>query len=156
MNDVMRLRTDYRLQPAVKNARTIQTAFERISNTQDNAVGDLSLIFGYMKMLDPESVVRETEFANAQNAAGVPDQIRNLWNRVLNGERLNPNQRAQFRSQALQLAQGARRSLEVTNAEYRRLAEQFGIDPRLIFTEDNAIAPKPQASRLTPNSPDDY
>lgn len=156
MSDVMRLRTDYRLQPAVKNARTIQTAFERISNTQDNAVGDLSLIFAYMKMLDPESVVRETEFANAQNAAGVPDQVRNLYNRVASGERLNPNQRAQFRTQAMQLAAGARQGLEKTNAEYRLLAERFSVDPRLIFTEDGAATPKSQTRRVTPNSPDDY
>lgn len=142
-NQIMRLRTDYRLQPAVKNARTIQTAYERIQNTQDNAVGDLSLIFAYMKMLDPESVVRETEFANAQNAAGVPDQVRNVWNRVLEGERLNPNQRAQFRSQARDLVTGAQAGLNRTNEEYRRLAAAFGVDPTLIFSdtktpEDNA------------------
>lgn len=64
------------------------------------AAGDLSLIFAYMKMLDPNSVVREQEFANAQNAAGVPDQIRNQWNKILEGERLNPTQRADFIGQA--------------------------------------------------------
>lgn len=140
---IMRLRADYRMQPAVKNYRTIQTAYERIQNTQDTAVGDLSLIFAYMKMLDPESVVRETEFANAQNAAGVPDQVRNLWNRALNGERLNPNQRAQFRQQAQQLAIGARAGMMRTNEEFKLLAKEFGIDPALIFTEE-ADAPPPQ------------
>jgi hypothetical protein len=29
----------------------------------------MAMIFAFMKMLDPSSVVRETEFANAQNAA---------------------------------------------------------------------------------------
>lgn len=136
LDDVMRLRTDYRLQPAVKNARTIQTAYQRIKNTQDNAVGDLSLIFAYMKMLDPESVVRETEFANAQNAAGVPDRVRNIYNRVMEGERLNPNQRAQFRSQAEQLARGAQDGLKRTNAEFRRIAQKYGVDVSLIFTDE--------------------
>jgi len=39
-------------------------------------------------MLDPGSVVRESEFATAQNAAGVPDQVRNMYNKVLSGTRL--------------------------------------------------------------------
>ena len=38
---------------------------------------DMSLVFGFMKMLDPSSVVRETEYATAKNATGVPDQVRN-------------------------------------------------------------------------------
>ena len=45
-----------------------------------SAASDLALIFSFMKVLDPGSVVREQEFANAQNAAGVPDQVRNLYN----------------------------------------------------------------------------
>jgi len=158
---IMRLRNDYRQQPFVKNARTIDQAYQRIQDTEDNAVGDLSLIFAYMKMLDPESVVRETEFANAQNAAGVPDQIRNLFNRVAKGERLNPNQRAQFRAQAKRLAEGARKQRQESNAEFRRLSSKFGIDPSLIFTEDSDMeqppAPgAPASRRALPNDPSAY
>lgn len=62
----------------------------------NNAAGDLAMIFSYMKMLDPTSVVREGEQASAQNAAGVPDRIRNLYNNLLTGERLSMNQRREF------------------------------------------------------------
>ncbi|WP_204128690.1 hypothetical protein, partial [Pseudomonas ogarae] len=65
-----------------------------------SAQNDLALIFSYMRMLDPASVVREGEFATAQNAAGVPDQIRNAYNKAVNGERLNPEQRTGFVSSA--------------------------------------------------------
>ena len=58
----------------------------------------ISLIFGFMKMLDPGSVVREGEFATAQNAASIPDRIRNAYNRALEGTRLNPQQREMFKS----------------------------------------------------------
>jgi hypothetical protein len=63
---------------------------------KNNAAGDLAMIFSYMKMLDPTSVVREGEQASAQNAAGVPDRIRNLYNNLLTGERLSANQRREF------------------------------------------------------------
>lgn len=72
----------------------------RAAAQNPSAAGDLALIFSYMRMLDPGSTVREGEFANAQNAAGVPDQIRNAYNRMVSGERLNPRQRADFVRQA--------------------------------------------------------
>ena len=76
-----------------KGYQEVKSAYGRILSSEDSAVGDLSLIFGYMKMLDPGSVVREGEFATAQNAAGVPDRVLNLYNRVASGERLNKSQR---------------------------------------------------------------
>ena len=49
-----------------------------------------------MKMLDPTSVVREGEFATAQNATGVPERIRNSFNKAMSGERLGQKQRTKF------------------------------------------------------------
>lgn len=73
-------------------------AFNRIvaSAEDPSAAGDLALIFNYMKMLDPGSVVREGEFANAQNSAGVPQRIRAQYNNVINGERLSSAIRDDF------------------------------------------------------------
>jgi len=68
-----------------------------IASAQDpSAAGDLALIFSYMKMLDPTSVVREQEFANAQNAAGIPERVRAQYNNALRGERLTENTRTDF------------------------------------------------------------
>jgi len=68
----------------------IRDSFARIqaSIEKPSAAGDLALIFNYMKILDPGSVVRESEFATAANAAGVPTRARNLWNKFLYGTRL--------------------------------------------------------------------
>lgn len=94
------LANDYTQQS--KDYLTRVSAFDSIKAAarDPSAAGDLALIFSYMRMLDPGSTVREGEFANAQNAAGIPDQIRNMYNRAVSGERLNPNQRADFLKQA--------------------------------------------------------
>lgn len=94
----------------------INQAYKKVEAAANDpsAAGDLSLIFGFMKILDPASVVRETEFANAQNAAGVPDQIRNQYNKIVSGERLNPNQRADFIRQARELAKSQKSVYEST------------------------------------------
>lgn len=109
-----------------------RNALQAIHATGDNAAGDLSLIFSFMKMLDPASVVREQEYANAQNAAGVPDRVRNLYNSIMDGRRLAPEQRKQFIAQA----EGVYRSAKIGNdnirAAYNQRAQAQGIDPKYV------------------------
>jgi hypothetical protein len=94
-----------------------------------SAAGDLSMIFAYMKMLDPNSVVREQEFANAQNAAGVPDRIRNQWNKVLEGERLNPAQRKDFIAQAKKVYEVRKTRHKSIVNRYTEIAKRNKVNP---------------------------
>lgn len=125
------LRKEFNARQEVKDFRTIEAAFRNVQSAANNtsAAGDLSLIFAYMKILDPGSVVREQEFANAQNAAGVPDQIRNAYNKALNGERLNPRQRQDFLNQAGSLYQSRRQAYDGIANEYRSYAQDYGVNP---------------------------
>ena len=111
--------------------RTVVQQFEKLKTaaSSPSAANDLSMIFSYMKMLDPGSVVREQEFANAQNAAGVPDRVRNMYNKMLNGERLNPNQRREFLQAASGLADTSQRAIDETGQQYAEIATQYGWDP---------------------------
>lgn len=120
------------LSDRIKEPRTVLSMFQKVQGaaSQPSAANDLAMIFAYMKMLDPGSVVREQEFANAQNAAGVPDQIRNAYNKALRGERLNIEQRAQFVSSARQIADQASREITNLTREYQGIAEQYGYDTR--------------------------
>lgn len=108
---------------------------------QPSAASDVALIFSFMKILDPGSVVRETEFANAQNAAGVPDQVRNVYNRIMSGERLNENQRLDFVSQARTLAGTQLKQYELSTKQYRGVAERLGVDPRNVILDDGRTMP---------------
>lgn len=119
------------LQDRVEKDRSILNMYQNVQSAANSpsAAGDLSMIFAFMKMLDPGSVVREQEFANAQNAAGVPDQIRNAYNKALNGQRLNPQQRADFVKQAQGLASAAQQRITGVTREYQGIADQYGWDP---------------------------
>lgn len=100
LTDQSALRNQYLQQS--KDFVQVRDAFGKVAAATKNpsAAGDLALIFNFMKILDPGSVVREGEFATAQNAASVPDRVRNMYNRVMSGERLNPDQRQDFIEQA--------------------------------------------------------
>lgn len=123
----------------------VRDAYSRVEQaaSQPSAAGDLALIFNYMKMLDPGSVVREGEFATAQNAAGVPDRVRNLWNRLLSGERLNEAQRGDFVGQARGLFQRQERQYQKIQNQYQQISQRLGLDPSntiLDFTRPDSEA----------------
>ena len=137
MSAAASLRGQFKGEQAIKDAEQVATAYKKIKAAANNpsAAGDLSLIFGYMKMLDPGSTVREGEFANAQNAAGVPDQIRNLYERARKGTRLNPAQRADFLRQAELIAQAQRQSSMGVIRHYTEIAGRNGMNPRDIVRD---------------------
>ncbi len=102
---------------------------------QDNSpLGDIQLLYGFMKTQDPTSTVRESELATAQNAAGIPEQIRSLYNKALNGDRLSPERRQEFVRLGEKNYKVAEKQHNKTAQEYKKRAEKFGLNP------DNVIA----------------
>ena len=75
------------------------------SANDPSPAGDVSMIFAFMKMIDPGSVVRESEFATAANTGSIPVRVWSLYNRIVTGERLTTGQRADFAKQAQNLAE---------------------------------------------------
>lgn len=65
-------------------------------------LGDVAAIFGFMKMLDPNSVVRESEYATAANAGGIYNRMMNMLKEV-KGDVLPDTVRAQMRELAADL-----------------------------------------------------
>ena len=119
----------------------VKASYGRVLSSDDSAVGDLSLIFGYMKMLDPGSVVREGEFATAQNAAGVPERIMNIYNRIVSGERLNSDQRKAFKGQAERLFKQAGQQEAQVRSGIERIAKGYGLNTANIFYTPEDVAP---------------
>jgi hypothetical protein len=85
-----------------------------------------------MKVLDPGSVVREGEFATAANAGGVPDTVRNMYNRALNGQRIGENIRNDFLSQARNIIESQRVLSDDMVERYRGVAQNYKLDPTQI------------------------
>jgi hypothetical protein len=142
-----KLATDLRKErsdlPTTKDTQKVSASYNRIQKAAQNpsAAGDLALIFNYMKMLDPGSTVREGEFANAQNAAGVPDQIRNMYERIRSGQRLNPDQRLDFLGKAGGQYQAQLDLQNQADQTFVALAERSGIDPKDVLVDFQANKP---------------
>lgn len=103
------LRKEFVGLPTVKKHEEIVLAFDNLVNAAKNPSGpsDLAMVFSFMKMLDPGSVVRESEYATAAGAragltrledAGVyvPTALKMAAEKLQTGQTLTPDQRRQM------------------------------------------------------------
>jgi len=127
------LRKEFASRTTGNNFTAVQQAYAKISKAPETAAGDLGLIFAYMKLLDPTSTVREGEFANAQNATGVPQRVLNQYNQAMAGQRINQNQRKEFREAALSYVQPVIDQQKQAENYYTQIALSQGIDPAMVI-----------------------
>jgi len=118
-----------------KDYRAARDAFARVgaSASDPSAAGDMALIFNYMKVLDPGSVVRESEFALAAAAGSFGERIKAGVNRIRNGGRLSKEMRSDFVSRAKKL-------FDSQGNQYSKLVNQYeGIGNRLQLDTRNVV-----------------
>jgi len=95
------LRKEYTAQPPVHEFNKVHSGYNKLLralNTTKNSspFRDQAAIFSWMKILDPGSTVREGEYATVENARSVPEKIKGLYNKVLSGTILTPEQRTEL------------------------------------------------------------
>jgi len=139
-----------------KGYQEVKSAYGRVLASDQTAAGDIALIFNYMKMLDPGSVVREGEFATAQNAGGIDAKVYNLYNQLVSGERLKPEQREMFTKQAERLYGQAQTQEATVRSGIERIAKGYGLNTANIFYTPTEVAPTAPAAAPaapTPGAP---
>lgn len=117
----------------------LRTNYTRINAASQDQTGasDIALVYSYMKMLDPTSVVREGEFATAENAGGIPQQIQSLYNKAVNGQRLAPEVRADFLKQAKRQYDGQLKTYGSIRKKWQELAVKNGLNPENVAPNIN-------------------
>jgi hypothetical protein len=86
-----------------------------------------------MRLLDPGSMVKEGEYAMAENARGVPESIRNQYNKLIDGERLTPEQRKNMVAEGRNIAKTTYGMQKEVDERYSSLAGTYGIDPNMVI-----------------------
>lgn len=115
----------------------INDSYGRITaSVQDpSPAGDLALIFNYMKMLDPGSVVRESEFAQAAATGAFGERVKAAAGKIVSGERLSTQMRADFANRADRLYKQATIGHKKRTSEFTRLAKKLNLDPQEVIFE---------------------
>jgi hypothetical protein len=126
------LRSEFTAQ--MKPYTELAQAFRKVEAAALNpsAAGDISLVYGYMKILDPGSTVMQGEQATAQNAGSVPERIRAQYNKALTGEGLIDTVRLDFYAQARNLIESQRQMAADVGDRYRQYADAYKLDSNQI------------------------
>jgi hypothetical protein len=133
-----KLRDDYG--KATKDFITIRDFKDRIDNAKPTGAGDLSLVFSYMKMLDPGSTVREGEFKTASQIAGLPGVIETLRNKVLGQGQLGEAARADIKSAANDIWRKSNERQTALTNQFASLAKRQGLNPKNVIIDPLASA----------------
>ena len=102
--------------------------------------GDLALVFSFMKMLDPGSVVRESEFSAAQNTAGLFEKLLLIPAQVKAGDLLTDDQRKSFLELAEKFLIGGRESMATIRRNKGLQVKNYGLNAANVFGYEPAPA----------------
>jgi hypothetical protein len=123
------LRKEFNGLPEVKNFTEVATMRRKIDSASDTGVGDLGLVYAYMKLLDPGSSVREGEYANAAQTGSVPQSLVTAYNRIVAGDKLSPENRARFKGEAEKVYESQKAEYDLAAEHFTGLANRMGLSP---------------------------
>ena len=124
----MKLSGAFKQEPIYKDFSDMKSSFGQVvsSLSQGTPIGDVAGATKVMKLLDPGSVVRETELGIAMAAAGRMDRLNNYFNNMMTGQKLTPTQRDDFRSLSNELYAAAGQAYNQKRKEYEGFGQAYG------------------------------
>jgi hypothetical protein len=124
----MKLSGAFKQEPIYKDFSDMKSAYGQVvsSLAQGTPIGDVAGATKVMKLLDPGSVVRESELGIAMAAAGRMDLLQNYFNNLMTGQKLTPTQREDFKRLSNELYAAAGQAYNNKRGEYEQFGKTYG------------------------------
>lgn len=144
----LKLRDDFKQEPVYKAHQAIQSAHSTITQSlkAGTPAGDLAGATKFMKILDENSVVRESELGMAMAATGLLDRVQNYANSIINGNKLTPKQRQEFQQLADAIYGESVKAYNSKRGEYTKLGAEYGLNADRAIGGPASLAAKPVIS----------
>jgi hypothetical protein len=148
----MKLSGAFKNEPIYKDFSDMKSSFNQVvsSLSQGTPIGDVAGATKVMKLLDPGSVVRETELGIAMAAAGRMDRLQNYFSNMMTGQKLTPTQRDDFRALSNELYAAAGDAYNKKRGEYEQFGNAYGF--KNLDTALGAPATIPSLMRNAPGA----
>lgn len=124
------LKKSFGNEPIYKEFQGMKSAFSQVQESlkKENPIGDVAAATKIMKLLDPGSVVRESELGIAMAASGKMDRLTNYVDMWKKGTLLTPSQRIEFGALANELYNASARAYNEKRNEYASFGAKYEID----------------------------
>ncbi len=133
------LRKEFDDLPEVRSYKKALPAFTAIEGAvkRNTTQSDINIVYGLAKLYDPDSVVREGEYATVANSPNVPERVKGWVQYVAGGGRLTP----QVKNEIMAEARGRMKSYEdpytAARQNFTTISQNSGADPSLIFPSEH-------------------
>lgn len=140
-DQALKIRAELQKRPQIQDFNKVESAFGRIqvSAEDPSGSGDLALVFNFMKMLDPGSVVRESEFRTAEQARAwlasateegfkIPSFVASKIQRATTGGFLTIPQRKDFVNRAQKLFDKQLKLTERVEKDFIAFGKRIGLE----------------------------
>jgi hypothetical protein len=136
-------------EPIYKDFNDMKSAYGQVLTALDqgNPIGDVAGATKVMKLLDPGSVVRESELGIAMAASGRMDRLKNYFDMWTSGKKLTPTQRDDFKQLSTELYASAGQAYNQKRGEYIDFGESTGV------TLDKALGPQANIPSIVKKTP---
>lgn len=129
------LRKEFADLPEVKNFKTAAPAYKAVVEAAkgNNPQADINLIYGLAKLYDPNSVVREGEYATIANSQSIPEWLKGHAQRLTGGGRLTEATKKQILEQAKIRYDTMDGDMRGAQQSYSEIARRRGLSPDNVF-----------------------
>lgn len=122
-----------------KAFRDLSDAYQKTNvlfdKAKDSAPATLAAATAYMKLLDPGSVVRESELGMALNATGKLDKAANYMTRISKGEVLTDSQIKLFKEATKDVYKAATKQQRLLDKNYKEVALRNKLNPKNVIQD---------------------
>jgi hypothetical protein len=148
----MKLGGAFKNEPIYKDYNDMKSAYSQVvsSLSQGTPIGDVAGATKVMKLLDPGSVVRESELGIAMAASGRMDRLNNYFSNMMSGQKLTPTQRDDFKALSNELYSAAGQAYNQKRKEYEQFGEAYNF--KNLNTALGAPAAIPSLMRTRPGA----
>lgn len=117
-------------EPIYKDFNDMKAAYGQVISALDQGspIGDVAGATKVMKLLDPGSVVRETELGIAMAASGRMDRLKYYFDNWASGNKLTPTQRSDFKALSNELYAAAGQAYNQKRGEYLDFGASTGVE----------------------------
>jgi hypothetical protein len=133
----MQLGNRFHQTSTAKDAHIVAEASAKILGAPDDGPGDLSLVTGFMKMIDPTTGVRDNEFANALRAGGWLDLAKASLDQAMSGKRISADVRAKFQNATRQIMRAHDERYKAVLKPYEEQFDRMNLDKGLLTSDLN-------------------
>lgn len=130
-----KMRDDFGRDAAVKSYRTVVPILESAKDAQarPTRAADLNLIYAFAKLMDPDSVVRESETGAVVATQSVADRLQAYIGQLNGQAMLNPEARAKLIAELDSRFNAVKGQHDALAEQYATMAKSYGLNPERII-----------------------